>query len=172
MVAGVDELSERVMELVAQYSGRERSVITPETEIVRDLGCTSDEARALIARLSGDLGIDMREFDPDRHFDSSGSLFWPIAVSLVVALPVSVLVVLTLGPAILAWGLVSARAASNGGLFLLVYLACVLVVGFITTVLPALRASSVERIPVTVEMLVEAAALKRWPASYEKGVRS
>lgn len=169
VVAGAGELSERVMALVAQHTGRERAVITPETDIERDLGCSIVEARALMERLEAELEIDMAGFDPDRHFDSAGSLLWPIGVSLVVALPLAVLIMLTLGSTLMSWGLVSARAAAGGGLFLLAYFGSVLVVGLVTTILPALRMRGREKIPVTVQMLIEAAVLRHWPASFEKG---
>ncbi len=168
--AGGGDVSERVMAVVAQHMGRERAVITPETDMERDLGCTMGEARALMERLEIEFGIDMSGFDPERHFDSAGSLLWPIGVSLVVALPLAVLIMLVFGTTLMSLGLVSARAAAGGGLFGLVYLVSVLVVGVVTTVLPALRVRGREKIPVTVQMLIDAASRRRWPASFEKGV--
>ncbi len=157
------------MAIVAIQTGRERAVIGPETQIERDLGCTGDEARALVERLGAEFGIDMSGLDPDLHFDSASSLIWPIGVSAVVALPAVVFVVATFGTTLLSWGIIGTRAAANGGLFLLVYLVAVLLLVFITTVLPALRARGGEKVPITVQMLIEAAALRRWPTSYGKG---
>lgn len=163
MVAGVEELSERVMALVADETGRARVVITPDTDIERDLGCSVEEIRALLARLEREFRIDMSGLDFDRHFDRAGSLLWPFAVALVVALPATILLMFLLQPIYRAAGLAGSRIAANGGLFALTYLACVLLLAFTTAVLPRLRARRVEKLPVTVQTLIEAALIRRWP---------
>ena len=170
MVAGAQDVSERVIELVAQQTGRARAAITPETEIERDLGCTASEIRDLMVRLEMDLGIDMTGFDFDRHFDEPGSLLWPIGVSLVVALPVTVMLTPLVGLLLGAAGVDAARLAAGRGPFLLVYLSCVLLIGVVTILLPRLRTRRCEKIPVTVQTLIEAALLRRWPAQKVEGV--
>lgn len=163
VVAGVEELSERIMALVAQETGRERAVITSATELQRDLGCSPDEIRALLARLQREYRIDMTGFDFDRHFETPASLVWPIGVALVVSLPLSVLIVMLAGPSILAAGLVSPKLAASGGLFALVYAASALLIGVLTVALPMMHGSQHPKLPVTAETLIEAALLKKWP---------
>lgn len=169
MVAGVGELSERVMALVAEQTGRERAVITPDTEIERDLGCTADEACELLERMEREFGIDMRGLQPNRHFDTAGSIAWPLVVVLVVGIPMSLLLTPIVGLFVQAIGLGGSRITVAGGMFGLVYLACVLSIGFVTTVLPRLRARRIEKVPVTVQMLIEAAILGRWPTGAAEG---
>lgn len=170
MVAGVDEVSEHVKSLIAQETGRERAVITLDTRLDRDLGCTPDEVHALLARVQREFGVDMTGFDYDRHFDAPGTMFWPLAVGAVVALPVALLATFALGPVFRMTGLDSARLAASGGLFWITYLACMALIGFATTLLPILRSRADEKVPLTVELLIEAAILKRWPANRAEGM--
>lgn len=163
VVAGVEELSERIMALVAQETGRERAVITLRTELQRDLGCSPSEITALLARLAREYRIDMNGFDFDRHFETPSSLAWPIGVALVVALPLSVLFVMLAGPSLLQLGLVSGRMAASGGLFLMTYVTSALLIATLTVALPMLRRSQHSKQLVTVETLIEAALLKKWP---------
>lgn len=172
MVAGVDEVSERVKSLIAQVTGRERAVITLETQLDRDLGCTPDEVHALLARVQREFGVDMTGFDYDRHFDPPGSLVWPLVVAAVVALPMTVLAMYLLAPVFRASGLDGARIAASGGLFWMTYVACMALIGIATTLLPFLRSRGDEKVPLTVEMLIEAAILKRWPAARAEGMTS
>jgi hypothetical protein len=169
VVAGVGEVSEQVMTIVAEQTGRERAVITASTEIQRDLGCSDEEIQGLLSRLKREYGIDMRGFDYDRHFESPGSLFWPLVVAIVVALPISVLLVFLVGPVLRALGFAGPLMAGVGGPFVLTYVSCVLLVGFLTVVLPRLRAPREEKIPVTVQMLIEAALLRKWPIRHLEG---
>lgn len=163
VVAGVEELSERVMALVAEETGRERVAITPATDIERDLGCSIEEIERVLARLQREFRIDMTGLDLDRHFDRTGSYIWPLLVASVVSLPLSVIAMLALGPVFALLGIAGTPLAAGGGLLVLVYLACVVLIGLVTTALPRLRARRAEAVPVTVQTLIEAALMRKWP---------
>jgi hypothetical protein len=172
VVAGVEELSERVIAAVAEQSGLAASTITADTEIERDLGITGEGTRALLERLQNEFGIDMTDFDYDRHFHAAGAPHWPVAVAAVVAFPTSVLVTSVLGPLARWVGIEPTRYLSPGAFFALVLVACFLAIGFATTLLGSLNVRREKKIPVTVKMLIVAAALKKWPTVDVRGSQS
>ena len=149
------------MALVAQETGRERAVITPATELQRDLGCSPDEIHALLARLQREYRIDMTGFDYDRHFETPSSLVWPIGVAVVVSLPLSILFVLLAGPSLIASGMISTRLTASGGLFALTYVMLFSGLTMLTVALPALRGRPGVS-PVTVNTLIESALTRKW----------
>ena len=52
----------------------------------------------------------------------------------------------------------------------MIYAISAAALGVVTVVLPRLRARREERIPLTVQLLIEAALIGKWPAPIEKGI--
>lgn len=172
MVAGVEELSARVIAAVADQTGLSAATITPDTEIERDLGLAGEDTRELLERLQYEFGIDMTGFEYERHFHARGAPHWPLAVAAVVALPTSVLAAALLGVVARGAGIEPTRYLSPGAFFMLVLGACFLAIAFATTFLGSLGFRPESKVPVTVKMLIEAAVLKKWPAGDVRGAQS
>lgn len=161
---GADDISGRVIELVAEQTGWNRRAITPDTEIERDLGCTGDAARELLFRLEREMGIDMSGLEFRQHFDE-GAPRWPFAVSLVLAVPAGVLVMHLTGLLARAFALDLPGFTQRGWFFVVVLLACAVLIWVLTTLIPADRVWGVRKTPVKVQHLIDAARLGRWPLS-------
>ena len=128
-----------------------------------------DDAVELMERMQHEFGIDMSGMEFSRHFDAEGTRGWPYAVALVVALPLSVLAMMVIGAVSGAVGVSLVPAGQPFMLFALVYAACFLLVGFSTTLLPHERARRRRKIPLTVQHLIDAARVRRWPIQCTEG---
>lgn len=157
-----DELSERVIELVSEQTGWNARAITPDTEIEGDLGCTGDAARELLFRLEREMGIDMSGLEFHHHFDEDAPR-WPFAVSLVLAVPAGVLVMHLMGLLARALALDLPGFTQRGWFFVVVLIACAILIWGLTTLIPADRVWGVKKTPVKVQHLIDAARLGRWP---------
>ncbi len=155
------------MAIVAEHTGWNRLAITPESEIERDLDCSGDQARELLLRMEREFGIDMRGVDFDQHFSDDRPGGWPIAVALVVAMPVAFLSMHAIGAASRAAGSDVPAVLQGGRGFLLAYLACTLVIGVLTKLVPHIWRA--RKKPVTVQHLIDAARMRRWPFAQSKG---
>ena len=169
MVAGVEELSARVIAAVADQTGLAAATITPDTELERDLGISNKDTFELLNRLQREFGIDMSSFQYDRHFHARGAPPWPVAVAAVVAFPTAVLAMPLVGLLGRSIGVEPTRYLSPGAFFVVVLAACFLAIGLATTFLGSFRVSAEHKIPVTVKMLIEAAAMKKWPVGTAQG---
>lgn len=147
------------MQAVAEQTGWNRRAISPETRIEADLGCTGDEARELLLRFEREFGVDMSGVDFAKHFHNETSSGWPIAVALVVALPIAFLSMHALGAAARAGGWTLPAAVQGSGGFVLVYLASALLIGGLTKLVPRRSRKS----QVTVQHLIDAVRLGSWP---------
>jgi hypothetical protein len=159
-----DDISERVIELVSEQTGWNPRAITPDTEIERDLGCTGDAARELLFRLEREMDIDMTGMEFRNHF-SEGAPRWPLAVPVVLALPSGVLAMHLIGLLARAVSLELPAFTQRGWFFVVVVLACAAVIWGLTTLIPADRVWGVNKTPVKVQHLIDAARLGRWPLS-------
>jgi len=55
--------SERALEVIARVSGRDRSQLAPDLQLVGDLGFDSARALELLVELEDSLGVDLAEED-------------------------------------------------------------------------------------------------------------
>jgi uncharacterized protein DUF1493 len=62
------DLSERVMQMIADQTGFRRSGMRPDTDLARDLGVDGDDARELLLRFGGDFNVNLVNLQFDRHF--------------------------------------------------------------------------------------------------------
>jgi hypothetical protein len=73
------ELSERVMQMIADQTGGRRSGLRLDTDLARDLGLDGDDARELLLRFSGDFEVSLVNLQFHRHFGSEAG-FNPLAL--------------------------------------------------------------------------------------------
>ncbi len=59
-------IRERALQIIARISGRERSELTPEMELVANLGLDSAKALELLVELEDGLGIEIDDEDAAR----------------------------------------------------------------------------------------------------------
>jgi acyl carrier protein len=71
------ELSERVMQMIADQTARRLSRLRPETDLFQDLGVDGDDALELLVRLRDEFAINMDDVQFKRHFSSEPHLFSP-----------------------------------------------------------------------------------------------
>lgn len=167
----VDELSERVMKVVADETGWNVLALRPESDIENDLGCTGDGARELMLRMEREFGIDMTQVDFNRHFGNDASRGWPIAVALVVALPTSVLAMHLFGVVARMSGVEGSALLASSGFFAAVYATCAILIALLSRLFVGASGRRSGRIPVTVRDLIEAARTKQWSISSSNGAR-
>ena len=165
----VDDLSVRVMKVVADEAGWNILALRPESDIENDLGCTGDRARELMLRMEREFGIDMTQVDFNRHFGNDASRGWPIAVAMVVALPTSVLAMHLIGGAARVFGAEGSALLASSGLFTAVYVTCSLLIAVLSRLFSIANVRRSGRIPVTVRDLIDAARTKQWPLSSSNG---
>ena len=165
----VDDVSERVMKVVADETGWNILALGPESDIENDLGCTGDRARELMLRMEREFGIDMTHVDFNRHFGNDFSRGWPVAVALVVGLPTGVLAMHLIGVFARSLGLQGSAWLASSGFFVTVYLFCSLVIALASRLFVDRRGRRSGRIPVTVRDLIDAARTGRWPNSSSNG---
>ena len=158
----LDALAQRVVAVIAHQTGQRVERIELDSQLERDLGCTGDDAWELMGRMASEFGIDMRGFNFDRHFGNEGGLGWPIAVALVVAVPVSIIALQGLGLVWRVTGYSGQLAADPRTLLIAAYIACALLILAAMTLLPQARIRRARRIPITVNDLVEAARTRRF----------
>ncbi len=167
----VDDLSERVMKVVADETGWNILALGLDSDIENDLGCTGDRARELMLRMEREFGIDMTHVDFNQHFGNDASRGWPVAVALVVALPTSVLAMHVIGMVSRAFGVEGSSWLASSGFFVSVYLACGLMFAVLSRLFVDRHGRRSGRIPVTVRDLIDAARTKQWP-NFEPGGQS
>jgi hypothetical protein len=107
------ELSERVMQMIADRTGFHRSELRLETDLARDLGVDGDDARGLLVRFGSDFEVNLANLQFHRHFGSEAG-FNPLALLI---------------PGWWRW--------------------------------------RIERVPITIADLVQAARLRTWPIGYD-----
>ena len=158
----LDALARRVIAVVAHQTGRHAENIGLETLIERDLGCTGDDAMMLMGRMVSEFGVDLRGFDFDRHFGNEAGLGWPVAVALVVAVPLTILGSHAFGlvSRVTGWSLLGALAPTTQ--FALSYAACAVLILGAMTLLPHARLKRAGKVPLAVQDLVDAARTRRW----------
>ncbi len=164
-----DDLSERVMKVVADETGWNILALRPESDIENDLGCTGDRARELMLRMEREFGIDMTHVDFNRHFGNDASRGWPIAVAMVVALPTSVLAMHAIGVAARLAGLEGSALLASSGFFTAVYATCAILIALLSRLFSSASGRRGGRIPVTIRDLIDAARTKQWTFSSSNG---
>ena len=165
----VDDLSVRVMKVVADEAGWNILALRPESDIENDLGCTGDRARELMLRMEREFGIDMTQVDFNRHFGNDASRGWPIAVAMVVALPTSVLAMHLIGGAARVFGAEGSALLASSGFFTAVYVTCSLLIAVLSRLFSIASVRRSGRNPVTVRDLIDSARTKQWPLSSSNG---
>lgn len=165
----VDDVSERVMKVVADETGWNILALGLDSDIENDLGCTGDRARELMLRMEREFGIDMTHVDFSKHFGNDASRGWPVAVALVVALPTSVLAMHLIGMVSRALGAGGSAWLASSGFFVSVYLACGLLIAVLSRLFTDRHGRRSGRIPVTVGDLIDAARTRQWPFSSSNG---
>lgn len=164
----LDALARRVIAVVAHQTGRHAENVGLDTLIERDLGCTGDDAMMLMGRMAGEFGVDMRGFDFDRHFGNEGGLGWPVAVALVVAVPLTILGSHAFGLVSRLTGWSPLGALTPTTQFGICYAACALLILGAMTLLPQARLRRSGKVPLTIQDLVDAARTRRWMLNVTK----
>lgn len=166
---GEDDLAEYVMAVIAEQIGLSRKAMALESTIEGDFGCSGSDALELLERLQREFGIDMTDFEFNRHFDGRRSAGWPFATAAVVAAPLSVVIMPLIGLVARSFGVTITNHLSPGGYFATVYASSFVLTMMATTLLPSERARRARKIPVTVQMLIDAARSGRWPRAAREG---
>ncbi len=73
------ELSERVMQMIADQTGFRRSGLRLEMDLARGLGVDGDDARELLVRFSDDFEVNLVNLKVPRHFGPEAG-FNPLAL--------------------------------------------------------------------------------------------
>jgi Protein of unknown function (DUF1493) len=165
----VDDVSERVMKVVADETGWNILALAPDSDIENDLGCTGDRARELMLRMEREFGIDMTQVDFSRHFGNDSSRGWPVAVAFVVALPTSVLAMHLIGVFARSFGWHGSAWLASSWFFATVYLVSSLVIAVASRLFVDRLGRGSGRTPVTVGDLIDAARTGQWPLSSSNG---
>jgi acyl carrier protein len=71
------DLSERVLQMIADQTSCRLSQLRPETDLFQDLGVDGDDALELLIRLRDEFAINMDDVQFKRHFSSEPHLFNP-----------------------------------------------------------------------------------------------
>lgn len=77
----LNDLEESVMAFVAREASANRNSMSPETDVVRDLGVDGDDGMELVAKFAEHFRVDLSSFDSSVYFGPEAS-FNPLAVFL------------------------------------------------------------------------------------------
>lgn len=67
---------EELIQIIEQYCSIDKTLITLETDIFRDIGCSGDDAWELMEVICKKYNINCKEFNPSDIFDTEGNNYF------------------------------------------------------------------------------------------------